>query len=316
MKIKVVLIGFIITCMLCGCIKSAGGISDDGRKTTFVDDLGQEITVGTPKRVAALLGSYADIWYLAGGTVVATADDAWEDFGLELPEDTINLGMTKKPSMEKLLEAAPDFVIASTNTQANLDMKDTLEAAKITTAYFDVSDFDDYLRMLKICTEITGRDDLYEKNGLVIEEQIQEIIAQSQNRLEASDAPKILYLRASATSIRAKNSEGTVLGNMLKDLGCINIADSESGLLETLNIEYILQEDPDYIFVVQAGDDTEGTKAALEELMGANTPWAGLSAVREKNVFVLDKHLFNLKPNARWAKAYEILEGILADEKK
>ncbi len=304
----------ILIYLLCGCALQ----NKDNEKVVsgicFTDDLGRKITVDNPKRVSALLGSYADIWCLAGGTVVATADDAWEDFNLELPEDAINLGMTKSPSMEKLLEAAPDFVIASTNTQANLDMKDTLEAAKITVAYFDVSDFNDYLRMLKICTEITGRPDLYEKNGLEIQKEIENIIDQSQRRLETEIAPEILYLRASATSIRAKNSEGTVLGNMLKDLGCLNIADSESGLLENLNIEYILQEDPEYIFVVQAGDDVEGTEAALEQLLGKNSPWSGLSAVKNNRVFVLDKHLYNLKPNARWGEAYEILEGILADE--
>ena len=314
MKFGKCLLFIVLIGVLCGCKANTQEQINASAGVSFTDDLGRQVRVDSPKRVAALLGSYADIWYLAGGAVVAAADDAWEDFNLELPEDAINLGMTKDPSVEKLLEAAPDFVIASTNTQANLDMKDTLEAAKITVAYFDVSDFEDYLRMLKICTQITGRDDLYEKNGLEIEKQIEQVIAQSKKRLESTEAPKVLYLRASATSIRAKNSEGTVLGNMLKDLGCINIADRENGLLENLNIEYILQEDPEYIFVVQAGDDTEGTKAALDELMGENTPWAGLSAVKNNKVFVLDKHLFNLKPNARWAQAYEILEGILADE--
>lgn len=45
---------------------------------TFTDDLGREVTVSSPKRVAVLLGSYADVWSLAGGkdTIVAAADDA------------------------------------------------------------------------------------------------------------------------------------------------------------------------------------------------------------------------------------------------
>ncbi len=314
MKIRYFLLLVSVIYILCGCQNSVVDHEVAENSVVFTDDLGREITVSSPKRVAALLGSYADIWCLSGGTVVATADDAWDDFNLELSEDVINIGMTKSPSMEKLLEAAPDFVIASVNTQANLDMKDTLEAAKIAVAYFDVSDFDDYLRMLKICAQINGRDDLYEVNGLEIEKQIDCVIEQSRQRLESKNSPKILYLRASATNIRAKNSSGTVLGAMLKDLGCVNIADHEKDLLEHLNIEYILQEDPEYIFVVQAGDDTAGTKEALAELMGDTSPWSGLSAVKNDQVYVLDKRLFNLKPNARWGEAYEILEGILGDE--
>lgn len=281
---------------------------------TFTDDLGREVAIDQPQRVAALLGSYADVWHLAGGTVCASADDAWEDFELDMPEDAVNLGMTKEISLEKLLEAEPDFIIASTNTRAHMDMLDSLEASGIPTAYFDVSDFEGYLHMLDLCTQITGRRDLYETNGLAVQEQIAGVIEKSQERLLGEEAPKVLYLRASASNIRAKNSEGTILGEMLKNLGCENIADSQESLLENLNIEYILKEDPDYIFAVQSGDDISGTQAALEELFGTSSPWSALTAVKEGRVHYLDKRLYNLKPNARWGEAYEELEGILSNE--
>ena len=304
--------------ILSGCQSKSGtdnqSTGENDNSVTFTDDLGRTVTVNNPKRVAALLGSYADVWYLAGGTVCATADDAWDDFELELSDDTINLGMTKEPSLELLYAANPDFVIASSNTKANLEMKDSLEAAGITVAYFDVSDFDDYLRMLKICTDITGRSDLYEQNGLAIQEQIDAVIKQSEERVATEGAPKVLFLRASAASIRAKNSDGSILGVMLKNLGCINIADSEESLLENLNIEYILQEDPDYIFTVQVGDDTEGVEVALAELFGAGSPWSELTAIKEGRVYHMDKRLYNLKPNAHWGEAYEGLERILSGE--
>ena len=281
---------------------------------TFTDDLGREVTVSDPQRVAALLGSYADIWYQAGGTVCASAEDAWEDFEFTMPEDAVNLGMTKEPSLEKLFSAEPDFILASSNTRANVEMLDTFEATEIPAAYFEVYTFEDYLEVLKICTEITGREDLYEKNGLQIQEKIEEILAESGKRLEKQGAPKVLVLVASASRIRAKNSSTGVLGQMLDDLGCINIADRDETLLDNLNVEYILKEDPDYIFTVQSGDDTEGTRKALEELMGEGSAWSGLTAVRENRVYYMEKRLYNLKPNARWAEAYEGLERILANE--
>ena len=45
---------------------------------TFTDDLGRTVTVEQPERVAALIGSFADVWCLAGGqdTLVAAAHDA------------------------------------------------------------------------------------------------------------------------------------------------------------------------------------------------------------------------------------------------
>ena len=56
---------------------------------TFTDDLDQEFTVDKPKRVVAMIGSFADIWLLAGGedSLVATANDAWESYELNLGEE-------------------------------------------------------------------------------------------------------------------------------------------------------------------------------------------------------------------------------------
>ena len=282
---------------------------------TFVDDLGREITVEHPKRVAALLGSYADIWYLAGGSVCAAAEDAWEDFELPLAPDAINLGMTKKLSLESLFLSNPDFVLASANTRQNVEWMETLETAGITTAYFDVNTFEDYLRVLGICTQITGNTECYEKNGTVILEQIQKEIEESKTRIaEKGKAPSVLSLRASATYIRAKNSEDNVLGEMLADLGCVNIADSETSLLENLSMEYIMVADPDYIFICQIGNDLEGMQENLDTFIAENPAWANLTAVKEGRVYFMDKALYTLKPNDRWGEAYEKLEEILAQE--
>ena len=289
--------------------------SDSPAGFTFTDDLGREVVVSEPQRTAALLGSFADVWYLAGGTVVASADDAWEDFDLSLPKDAVNLGMTKRPSMEALFSSQPDFILASANTQLHLDWMDTLDAAKIPTAYFDVSDFPDYLRLLELCTRITGREDLYEANGLAVQEQINRVIISSQQRLQNTEAaPTVLNLRASATYIRAKNSTGNVLGEMLKALGCINIADSDISLLENLSVEHILLQDPDFIFIVQQGDDPEAIRKHVDAFFAQQPALAQLTAVKEGRVFIMDKALYSLKPNARWGEAYEKLEAILANE--
>lgn len=301
---------FLLLCLLCGC---AAQPESGSTGTTYVDDLGRKVSIDAqPQRVASLLGSFSDVWVLSGGTLVASADDAWDDFGLELP-DAVNLGKTKEPSLELLLQAQPDLVIASANTQADLDMMETLDAAGISSLYFDVSNFEDYLNMLKICTDITGRTDLYGQNGLSIQSRIEDSIARTREFF-AQEPPTVLTLRASASSIRAKNSSGNVLGEMLADLGCINIADSEESLLENLSIEHILMADPDYIFFVQLGDDTAGTQANIEAFFAENPAWQELRAVKEGRVIYLDKRLYNLKPNALWADAYEQLEEILCGE--
>ena len=175
---------------------------------TFTDALGRTVTVGkNPERVASLLGSFADVWVLAGGSLCAAPDDAWDDFGLEL-EDAVNLGGAHSPSLELLLSADPDFVLASASTASNVEMREALEAAKITVAYFDVDNFYDYLDMLSICTDITGRKDLYEQNGLQLKGQIEDI----KNQYAAADISRqertVLLIRTSVSTIKVKGSEG------------------------------------------------------------------------------------------------------------
>lgn len=275
---------------------------------TFTDDLGRQITVDHPERVACLIASFADIWCLAGGAdkIVATTNATWTYFDLPLREDVVNLGAAKELNLEQLIACEPDLVLASCGTDRNTALEATFEKAGITAAYFSVETFEDYLRMLQICTEITGRTDRYETYGTAVRTDIEKALA----RADAS-RPKVLYIRATGSSCKVKNSEGTVLGEMLAAMGCDNIADRDDSLLEQLSLESILLHDPDYIFVVLQSADPADAQEVLENTLLRNPAWATLSAVQEGRYYVMDPNLYNLKPNERWGEAYAKLADIL-----
>jgi iron complex transport system substrate-binding protein len=280
----------------------------------FTDALGREVRVEKqPARVAALLGSFADVWMLAGGELCAAADDAWEDFGLELDE-AVNIGGAHSPSLELLVSSNPDFVIASASTASNVEMLDSLQAMGINVAYFDVDNFDDYLKMLDICTDITGCKELYLQNGLCLKEKIDRIKAQYASYEMPAVNRRVLLLRASSGSVKAKGSSGTVLGEMLSDMGCVNIADSEKSLLENLSVEAVIGEEPYHIFVVTMGNNTDKAIKSVENMINENPAWSTLEAVRAGRMYFMDKKLFNLKPNAQWAEAYEALYEKLTEK--
>lgn len=294
----------------CGSVKS----TQNQEVVTFTDALGREVSVPKePERVVALIGSFADIWILAGGDLCAAAEDAWEDFELDLP-DAVNIGGAHSPNLELIFSADPDFVIASASTSSNVEMKETLEAAGITVACFDVDDFEDYLAMLDVCTDITGRKDLYEKNGLEIQSRIEEVKRDMEEQSLPEERRKVLLLRAHSGSVKAKGSEGTILGEMLANLGCINIADSDASLLETLSIESIIRQKPYRIFVVTMGNDSQKALDNLYKMMDENPAWGSLEAVAEGRIHLMDRRLFHNKPNADWAVAYEKLSEILHSE--
>ena len=276
---------------------------------TFTDDLDREVTVpANPERVAVLLGSYADVWCLAGGqdSLVAAASDAWTDFDLNLGEDVANLGSLMEPSLEELIASAPDLVIASSNTTSNVELLPSLEQLGVPVAYFGVNSFNDYLEMLDVCTRITGHTENYQTYGLDVQAQVDK--AKEQND---GSAPTVLLLRSASTSCKVKNSKGTVLGEILADLGAVNIADSDTGLLEDLSLERIIADDPDYIFVVFQGSDQAAAQKTLDAALTSNPAWETLSAVQNGRFYIMEKELYHLKPNARWGEAYQKVADIL-----
>ncbi len=284
--------------------------SETASKTsvTFTDDLGRQVTVDRPQRVICLIGSFADIWYLAGGVeqIVATTNATWTYFDLPLREDVVNLGASKELNMEQLIACNPDFVLASCGTDRNMELESAFDEMGLNTAYFSVNTFEDYLRMLKICTEITGFPENYETYGTAVKAQVESALARADG-----SRPRVLYIRATGSSCKVKNSKESVLGEMLANLDCENIADSDDSLLEQLNLESILLSDPDYIFVVLQSADPADAQEILETTLLRNPAWASLTAVQQGRYYVMDQNLYNLKPNERWGEAYEKLADIL-----
>ena len=277
---------------------------------TFTDALGREVTIEKePQRVAALIGSFADIWVLSGGNVCAAPEEAWTDYQLDL-QDAVNIGGAHSPNLELLLSAEPDFVIASASTASNVEMLEILESAQIAVAYFDVDNFEDYLQMLDICTTLTGRKDLYEQNGLEIQKKIESIKAEFVRSELTEHQRTILLLRAHSGAVKAKGSAGTILGEMLADLGCINIADSDTAMLENLSVESVIRQNPYRIFVVTMGDNSEKAIHNLNQMLESNPAWGSLEAIRQDRLHFMDRTLFNSKPNVRWAESYETLSNI------
>ena len=216
------------------------------------------------------------------------------------------IGTTKEPNLELVLALDPDLVILSMDIAAQVSAAEVLEAAGVPCAAFRVDTWQDYARMMDVFTALTGRRDLYEAIIPPMEAAIGETIASAQ----AQNAPTVLLLRAYSTGVKAK-ADDNLAGAMLEDLGCVNIAARQPSLLEELTLEAIVVEDPDCIFISVMGGDEEAALGVVEETLGQNPAWQGLTAVREGRVYVLPRDLFHYKPNARWAESYAYLYELL-----
>ena len=133
---------------------------------TFTDAMGYPVTVQSWNRVVSLYGSLAEAWTLAGGTLTATTEDAIKERGLDLGTDIAVIGTNQDPNTEEILAQNPDFVILNAEVSEQTALHEFLQEAGVPHAYFKTNTFDEYLAMLRTFCDMTGREDLYEQNGL------------------------------------------------------------------------------------------------------------------------------------------------------
>ena len=156
---------------------------------------------------------------------------------------------------------------------------------------------------------MTGREDLYEMNGLAIEAEIQQVLAS----VKEQDSPSVLLVRAFSSGAKAKGADN-LAGVILEDLGADNLVSRYDSLLEDLSMEIIIAADPDFIFITTMGSSDEAAMSYMQQTFEQNPAWAGLSAVQNGRYLLLPRDLFHYKPNARWGESYAYLANILYPE--
>ena len=117
-----------------------GTVSDGATSVeavTFTDALGNEVTVENPQRVVACMGSFANLWELAGGTLVGASDDAFDTYTLT-SSDVAQIGDFSEPNLEAIIALEPDFVILTSGSggrggdSSQVEFKETLPTRTLT----------------------------------------------------------------------------------------------------------------------------------------------------------------------------------------
>lgn len=293
---------FLLCFSLSGCERGAQNTTN---YYTFTDDSGRSVSLSAaPKKVAVLFSSFAEVWTLAGGRVDITVGESVERGFAAKDAVLVDEGAGKTINTEALVAQQPDFVICSMDIAAQRKAADFLSSHGIATALFRVESFVDYLRMLKVCTDITGDTEAYRQNGDMVKQRVDALLSGCDG---APKYKKILFIRSgsSASSAKAKGKADHFAAAMLQEIGTENIADAAPVLLDGLSEEEILRADPDVIFITTMGKE-DAAKSYMQSVLSSSV-WQSLSAVKEGRVYFLPRELFQYKPNNRWDKAYEVL---------
>ena len=277
---------------------------------SITDSNGSQITLDTSApRVVAAYGSFAEAWLLAGGELVGVTQDAVEDRDLGLPKDVAVVGTVKEPNAEEIIALEPDLVLLAQDNRRPGGHPGPAGKRRAPLRHLPGG----HLRGLRLYDGGVLPDhrpeDLYEENVEKPREQIEE--ARDNRRPGGRPAPcaadpGLLHRDQGQDRRRAGRGHFTGLGGSQHR----RRPPLHAGGLE---LEEVIQADPDYIFVTTMGDEQKALDY-LNGLIQENPAWSGLSAVKGGRYVVLPKDLFHYKPNHRWGESYQYLGEILYPE--
>lgn len=257
--------------------------------------------------VAAVSRSVGDLWLLSGGQLAGMTEDGMDLEGIT--EDTQVIGTVTNPSLEAIAALSPDLVLLSGELPTHKKLAGDLESRNIPCKMISVNSFADYDAVMQELTAMTGREDCYDCYAAAVTE-VRERIDQILEEAADRDLRQGTYLalRVSATKNKALKNDYFAC-EILNDFGLVNIA-QDNEALDELNIEAILDADPDMIFVIEQGKSDEA-QGSFEENFSGKPVWKELTAVKDDHVYNLPKDFFQYKPNAKWDEAYLYVRELL-----
>ncbi|MCR1899631.1 siderophore ABC transporter substrate-binding protein [Irregularibacter muris] len=258
--ISVLLIFSILLFTACGTTKEKGNAEESTDTITIQHSLGETKVDKNPKRVVVFdygtLDSLDKMNVEIVGLPKANIPSSLEKFNDDKYE---NVGALKEPDFEKIFELQPDIIFISGRQAESYE-----EFEKIApTVYMEVDGADymgSVIKNAKILGEIFDKEEFVEQELANINDAIQEL------NQEVVDSEKNALIVLANDGMISAYGEGSRFGIIHREFGFIpvdkGIEVSNHG--QSITFEYILEKNPDVVFVVDRAAVTGGSTSAKQ----------------------------------------------------
>ena len=268
-----------------GVTKFAGnGVSADGEKIKITHKLGETEVTKNPSKVIVFDYGIADALNTLDVEIIGLPKSnlpsllsKYEDGKYE------NVGSLKEPDMEKVYELKPDLIIMSGRLESYYE-----ELNKIAPTIYLGVDNTDYLGSFKKNMETLGQIFDKEKEVKVQVAKVEEAIGKVNEKAEGVNA-LIALANDNAFSVYG---EGSRFGIIHKEFGieAVDKTIESSTHGQKASFEYILDKNPDYLFVIDRAAVTGGNTSAKE--MFDNEIIKKTDAYKNGNIVYLDAEVW------------------------
>ena len=311
-----------------GCTKTTGvgGLSNtksvekagDNELAISVEGTSYPLTVKdslSPQLILPVHCPPLNIWYDLGGKSICTSDVSnnvklipeYEDEIKSLP----SIGPVYSIDMESVISHQPDLIIAQVGTQST-------QAKKFRDMGFDVitthiRGYDDVISTYRAFGKILENEKLAESKIDELERKKEEIVAKLPNEKKSV---VILYITSKTIAVKLDNSIAGDVANILKldNIASDLPADTIGSETTPLDIEYIVEKDPDYVLVTSMIGSNELAKKLIEEEFANNPAWKGVTAIQKGRVAHLPQEYFLYNAGPYYDEAIEYMAEIIYPE--
>ncbi|EUJ44622.1 ABC transporter substrate-binding protein [Listeria riparia] len=264
-----------------------------------------------PERIITLTNSDMGIVYALGGSVVGrqTMDASGVEPSAALKATEV--GNTHDLNLEKIASLTPDVIVAS--SEQNLKDVPALESIGAQVVLTGANSIADIKKQEAILAQLLGKD------ATKLQQEIDTKVADIKQEQKGKAVRALLILGAPGSNYAALPN--SLSGDILEKAGGVNVAKDFKGVenfpqYASLNIERIVQADPEVIFLMIHGGDEKETEIAFQKELKQNDAWNSTTAVKNNNIVVLPADLFGTNPGIRITKALDFMANELNQVQK
>jgi len=271
---------------------------------TITDDVGRTVTVEkTPTKIVSLAPSNTEILFALGlgPNVVGVTDFC--DYPSEAKQKPKMGGI--KASVEKIVAAGPDLVLAIAETQGAPEVALKLQELNVKVVVLGPKDIGGILASIQLVGKATGKVDEANKLVAEIKAKIDGVVGKVKG---AATKPRVMYeLDATDPAKPYVPGPGSFIDALISMAGGSNIAADAKLQWAQLSLEEVVKKDPEIIIL---GDANYGT---TPEQVKQRPGWSNLTAVKKGAVKPIDDNLIS-RPGPRIGDGLEALAKIIHPE--
>ena len=213
---------------------------------------------------------------------------------------------------KNLLDADPDLIISQETCEVcaayTTQVKTALDILPRTPELYSM----DPHNLKEIIQSVTklGKILQQEQKALEIVNSLQKRIKNIQNS-KNKKTPRVLALEW----IEPFFTAGHWIPEMIEFAGGINLISKTGEHSRRMDVNEIMNSDPDIIILMPCGFDTKRTISEYNSILKENSAWNSLNAVKNNQIFAVDANSFFSKPSIRTIEGLEILAKIIQPDK-